>query len=610
MDVKPKLPGTSSTEVHQAPTPPDRATPDMPPLSSDDDDDDYDDGDDVSDEDFVPPAKTPRSSSDSSRPHAPAPSRSQRVKQRRYLSPSKQATSGHGDDVKERWCNPDEPDVKPPLPDFQPKHPPGPRINMAGEWSPLSLFRLFFSARAIHSIINNTNNHAAKRKASGMRFKWSEFTVQNFYIFLAVILYSGMVHVQLRADMWRREWPYNFSFPRSCMSRDTFESIFWSLHLCDVKDDEENQKKKGTPKYDRLLKIKPLYNQIVTACNSHFQPCKEISIDERIVANKARTGFKHSMIDKPTKYGYKLFVLSDSSSAYTWNFFVDPGTNPCVQEEGLRSASVMDLMKFKLLGKGYHLYVDNFYTSPELFKLLAANSTAACGTICQSNVGFPKTTQNDLPKRAERGDMRWLRRDNLLFVKWRDTKEVAVCSNFHKAYSGNYTTRKTKEGRQWISKTIPIPDAVRDYKKYISGVDLSDSLIRYSTVRGKTMRWYKTFFYHFVDIAVVNSYILFKHWVTHRGETPMTHKRFREILMKEMVDEAKALVAAVAPRPTLKTTCIPMYFGQTASDQRRVCVVCKQQGRKVKTPVYCSKCDVALCLNSSRNCFKDYHIVP
>ncbi|CAK6969144.1 piggyBac transposable element-derived protein 4-like [Scomber scombrus] len=111
------------------------------------------------------------------------------------------------------------------------------------------------------------------------------------------------------------------------------------------------------------------------------------------------------------------------------------------------------------------------------------------------------------------------------------------------------------------------------------------------------------------DIAVINSYILFKLLAIGRGEIPMSRKRFREVFMKEMVDDAQAAVAAAAPRPTLSTTCtVPMYFGQTATDQRRVCVVCKDQGRKVKTPVYCSKCDVALCFTSSRNCYKDYHL--
>ncbi|KAJ8338432.1 hypothetical protein SKAU_G00373980 [Synaphobranchus kaupii] len=180
--------------------------------------------------------------------------------------------------------------------------------------------------------------------------------------------------------------------------------------------------------------------------------------------------------------------------------------------------------------------------------------------------------------------MRRLWKDNLLFVKWKDTKEVTMCSSFHKAYSGDSTRRRVKEAGQWRYKNIPVPDAIKDYNGW-GGVDLSDALIQYYSVRGKTMRW----------LLAIG-----------RSETPMTHKQFREVLIKELVAEAKA--AAAAPRPTLSTTCMLMYFGQTATAQRRVCVLCKDQGNKVKTPVYCSKCNDALCFTPNRNCFQEYHM--
>lgn len=66
------------------------------------------------------------------------------------------------------------------------------------------------------------------------------------------------------------------------MTRDRLEAIFCSLHLCSIADDEENKKKRGTAVHDRLLKIEPLYNQILDACKSLYQPGREITINERV----------------------------------------------------------------------------------------------------------------------------------------------------------------------------------------------------------------------------------------------------------------------------------------------------------------------------------------
>ncbi|MEQ2298220.1 hypothetical protein AMECASPLE_003056, partial [Ameca splendens] len=93
-----------------------------------------------------------------------------------------------------------------------------------------------------------------------------------------------------------------------------------------------------------------------------------------------------------------------------------------------------------------------------------------------------------------------------------------------------------------------------------------------------------------------------------RGEAPMLQRKFREVLMQELIDESRAVAAAAAPKPSPSNMCLPAYYGSTATDHRRQCVLCKAEGKITKTPVYCSKCNVALCFVSDRNCFKDFHL--
>ncbi|XP_062325519.1 piggyBac transposable element-derived protein 4-like [Osmerus eperlanus] len=565
----------------------------------------------VSDDDEQPgPSTTPTPTPTTSRRRPSQRGRGRNQDQAKTRSRSPAQSAAQPQQSSEPWKTETDPDTAPKASRFRPRRPPGAQVDLHSEYTPKDLFLLYFAADTVRTLCRNTNKQAARKQQKGSKYQWTDVDVEEMHKYMGLLMYTALVTLPSIQDYWKKNHILSVPFPAKVMPRDRFRSISWSIHLSDPEEDVRNDQLKGTPQHDKLFRVKPLMDDIRTACQAYYHPKKELSVDERMVATKAQTGMTQYMKDKPTKWGIKLFVLAESNNGYTLNFNVYVGKAHTPSVHGLSYDAVMDLIQPSHLGTGYHIYMDNFYTRPELFLRLASMNFGACGTYRSNRKGCPSGRENDLTTKSKRGTVRWIREDPLVFVKWMDTREVSVCSTIHPAFSGEAVKRKVKEGPgHWVVKDIPCPTPIMAYNKHMGGVDLSDQLIQYYSAHRRTAYWYRTLFVHFVDMAATNAYILHCDISTTQQVTPMTHKNF----MAELVAQLCGVNQAGVPVQR-STNHVPVAISNVteakdkATAGRRACQHCQQVDKKrYVTPWKCKACDVALCAILDRNCFEKWH---
>lgn len=263
---------------------------------------------------------------------------------------------------------------------------------------------------------------------------------------------------------WSKSWPYQNNNFRTIMSGRRFELILKFLHL----NDSRQQPSRGQSGYDKLYKVRPLLDLVLENFQSMYTPTESLSIDESMVGFKGRLAFLQYMPKKPQKWGLKAWVLADASNGYVWNWKLYTGKEEGSPSSlGLAHRVVLDLLDDnRLKNRGYQVYMDNFYSSPSLFRDLREQGFEACGTLRANRVGIPEDIRS---AKLKKGESLFSQDDTILFMKWRDKRDVLMLSTFHDDtfIEKRRRTRHAEEGVEVIQK----PKVVEEYNLHMGGVD-------------------------------------------------------------------------------------------------------------------------------------------
>jgi len=350
-----------------------------------------------------------------------------------------------------------------------------------------------------------------------------------------------------------------------------------------------------------------------------------LSLDEGTVPFKGRLSIKQYCKDKPTKWGIKAFLLTDSTNGYLYTAEVYTGkVDESVCDELGATGNVVVRLLRGLEHKNHVVFTDRFYTSPMLYSYLSQSGIQACGTVQTNRKFFPKqliSTKKDL----ECGQHKFLCSDDMAAVVWYDKRPIYFLTTFHDPTVTTTVNRKNKDGS---IVSVTCPTIVVDCNKYMGGVDLNDQMSKLFKPR-KHYRWPRRMLMKTIMWTCYNAYLAHGHVVPHKlsGRRPYTFTKFLQECTTGLIAEFRS--TAITRRrtnsgDTTRLNDVSVHFPERAPDAtgNNRCRVCREKHNRfrlahpnvrdnphnaTKTRMWCSMCQEFLCVREGYTCFRDYH---
>ena len=474
--------------------------------------------------------------------------------------------------------------------------------------TPLDFFYLFLTVDLLDQLVRETNRYAQQviaavgpRGQHSRLRKWVDTDRQEMEKFLGICFLMGVISKPSIQSYWTTT-PilYTPIFPE-IMPRDRFQALLRFFHC----NDNTNEPARNAPDRDRLFKIRPLVSHLQDRFKRVYTPDRHVAVDESLLLWKGQLVFKQYIPLKRARFGIKLYnVCEDSGYTYLFHVFTgkeDPAFKiedhiPAEAAHLTATEKIVVFLTRSLLDKGYHVYMDNYYSGIQLYKYMLLRNTVCCGTLQENRSPY---AMRELE--VSKADPVQARRSGpVLFVKWQSSKVVYMISTIH----DESIQQVVRRGGQRVNK----PTCVVAYNSKMGAVDRADQMLQPYDATRKTTRWYKKLMIHLLQVTLLNSFILYKK----TSQQKIDFLQFQCAIINSLFFRNNPAPQAALPGTDdavrLTGRHFPRRIPQTNpghSKQRR-CKVCWKHGIRRESGLYCEQCPSmpALC---AAPCFEVYH---
>lgn len=297
---------------------------------------------------------------------------------------------------------------------------------------------------------------------------------------------------------------------------------------------------------------------------------------------------------KPSKWGYKVFVISESNTGYCLEWKMYTGKHDEFPEDSLSKTHqlVMNMME-NYFGIGHIVYMDSFYNSPALARSLAANQVGVCGTVNVNRKEMPRQLKPVHTILKKNDPPVYMKSENVLVCAWHDTKRLHMISTVHNTgcIDKEVNDKKGEDGKRLVQK----PFCTNEYNKHMGGVDLLDQRTKTYLYPHPSIKWYMRIFDMLMSVAIVNAHILYKQSAT----KPMPLDKFVMKLVHSYIKFRSVKC------PEQENQGLGHYPFIVDKQKRRECVICKESGKRQQVYYSCAECNYTyLC---AFPCFGIFH---
>uniref|UniRef100_A0A3B3SQ04 PiggyBac transposable element-derived protein domain-containing protein n=1 Tax=Paramormyrops kingsleyae TaxID=1676925 RepID=A0A3B3SQ04_9TELE len=465
--------------------------------------------------------------------------------------------------------------------------------------SPVDYFRQFFDTELLRHIVNQSNLYCTQENPNHALTLDQKELEQ----FIGTVLYMSVIRLPRSRIYWSNAC--RVEQVADVMPRDRWEEIKHFLHLSDNTAPNNS---------DKLFKIRPLIDSLLPKFQALPQD-QMLSIDEQMVPFKGRSVLKQYIPKKPYKWGYKIFVLCDTKGlVHSFDVYAGKSDPPPGSADIGASGNVVLKLAQVIEGSVNHLlFFDNWFSSLDLFVALANRGIPALGTVRQNRLQGGNFSKDKELKKKGRGTFEEQQAVvdgvEVRAVKWFDNRGVIVASTFASAQPVSFIERWDRKERMKVS--VKCPSIITLYNKFMGGVDALDALIAYYRIHIRSKKYYHRFFFHFVDMVVVNGWLLYRRDCDSMNVPRKKQKdllAFRLSIAQALCMQGKDLLkqrrGPTKAIPTQDVRADAVGHWPKIDSVRQRCKLPKCSGH---TSIKCTKCDVHLCLNKNKNCFCAFH---